>query len=402
MKSSTVVIVGSGVIGLSTAYHLAQKKFGRILLLDKGPVGDGSSSRSAGITTGLMWTETGVRARKVGLKLFRQLSEELEGYTFHNEHGCLNLFPPEMWPARDNLLPLYDRLSAPYEVLAADEIQRRWPALHPPEHIIGLHDPLGGYSEPDEYISALRRRNGELGIEICQNEMVVEALQAKGRVTGLRTTTRIIEADAVVSTVHVWSLALWRQLGLSLPMKTFVHQRYVTAPYSTPLRAPAVNANGQPYCGYFRPANGNRVLLGVETPECSESPVTAIDFHMSALKIPSGFRQRGIDKLVPVLPILRTATWETEHVGLLSLSMDGEPILGPVNRLPGLFIAGAFHSGGFSYNTVAGLLLAEFVADGHTSIDISTFSPDRFTDENEVGKYLSTSLTQEQVDSRRH
>ena len=59
--TSTAVIIGAGVTGLSTAYHLACKRFGRIIVLDKGPVGDGSSSRAAAIITGLLWSETGVR-----------------------------------------------------------------------------------------------------------------------------------------------------------------------------------------------------------------------------------------------------------------------------------------------------------------------------------------------------
>jgi sarcosine oxidase subunit beta len=54
MASPTAVIVGGGVTGLSTAYHLALRRFGRIILLDKGPVGDGSSSRAAAIITGLL------------------------------------------------------------------------------------------------------------------------------------------------------------------------------------------------------------------------------------------------------------------------------------------------------------------------------------------------------------
>src|SRR4051794_37035248 len=157
MPNATVVIIGGGVTGLSTAYHLARKQFGRIILLDKGPVGDGSSSRAAAIITGLLWSETGVRARQIALRRFRELSDELDGYRFQAV-GCLNWFDPPSWPEREWLLPLYDRLGAPYEVLDGAAVRRCWPALRPPDGWVGLHDPCGGYSEPDEYLPALADR----------------------------------------------------------------------------------------------------------------------------------------------------------------------------------------------------------------------------------------------------
>src|SRR6266436_7006948 len=172
MSSTTAIIIGGGVIGLSTAYHLAHKKFGRIILLEKGAIGEGSSSRAAGITTGLLWSETGVRARKKGIELFEQFSQELVGYRYHNEHGCLNLFSPELWPARSALLPLYERLGAPYDILKAAQVRKSWPELHPPADYMGLHDPLGGYSEAEEYIAALARRVREMGVEIRESEKV--------------------------------------------------------------------------------------------------------------------------------------------------------------------------------------------------------------------------------------
>src|SRR5215471_3294018 len=98
-----VIIIGGGVIGLSAAYHLARRRCGPIVLIEKGPVGDGSSSRAAGIITGLLWSETGVRVRKLSLTRFRELSDELDGYTFQAV-GCLNLFDPESWPERAALL----------------------------------------------------------------------------------------------------------------------------------------------------------------------------------------------------------------------------------------------------------------------------------------------------------
>lgn len=101
----TTLIIGAGVTGLSTAYHLLRMNAGRVVVLEQEKVGAGSSSRAAGITTGLLWTETGVRARQTATRWFRHLSGELPGYTYHNEHGCLNLFSPALWPGREALLP---------------------------------------------------------------------------------------------------------------------------------------------------------------------------------------------------------------------------------------------------------------------------------------------------------
>jgi len=399
MGARTVVIVGGGVIGLSTAYQLALRRYGRIVILEKGRLGGGSSCRAAGITSGLLWSETGVRARKVGLQLFRELGRTLPGYTYHDEHGCLNLFSPELWPAREKLLPLYDRLGAPYRILSAAEMGRRWPALRPPGDFIGLHDPAGGFSEPPEYLSALARAAAGLGVEIHEREKAVEWVLESGRLIGVRTLLGMFRADAVVATVHAWTLPALAPLAVRPPVKHFVHQRYLSAPVSARLDFPPVNAD--PFGGYVRPAAGNRLLLGVETPEREDWKVDSTDFEMSGLKAPPGLRDRTVKEFRAFLPALADATWESEQVGLISFSMDGEPVLGPVAAVPGLFLGHAFHSGGFAYNPVAGLLLAEWVSEGRTSIDVSAFSPDRFA-AAEAEKHLATTIPQKDAFRRRH
>jgi 4-methylaminobutanoate oxidase (formaldehyde-forming) len=400
MALAATVIVGGGVIGLSTAYHLARRKFGKVLLLDKGLVGDGSSSRAAGIITGLLWSETGVVARKKSLELYRALSQDLDryGYKFHRV-GALNLFDEQSWPEREKLLPLYRRVGAPFEIMGAGEIRRRWPELHPVDDYIGLFDPLGGYIEPDHYLPALTKRNRELGVEIREHQKVVDFLIRNGRVAGVRTPEGILEAEAVVCTVYAWTRKVVEPLGLRLPVKAFVHQRYTTKPLPSPVEFPAINAN--PLGGYIRPAFGNRLLAGIETLEREEYRVTSADFHMSELSAPAELRETIMKNFVPLAPVLGNTSWETEKVGLITYSLDGEPILGPVAELPGFYVGVAFHSGGFAYNPVAGLLLAEFVAEGRTSIDVRAFSPGRF-DATDVESYLGTSVTQRDSFRRRH
>ena len=399
MSAHTTIIIGGGVIGLSTAYHLARRRHGRITVLEKGVLGEGSSSRAAGITTGLLWSETGIRARKIGIRLFRELARELDGYSYHDERGCLNLFSPELWPAREKLLPLYDRLGAPYEILASPEIRGRWPELNPPDGFLGLHDPSGGYSEPEEYLKALARRLRALGVDIREHQKVTGLIVERERLVGVQTADEDLKADAVVSTVHAWTLPFLKPLGVRFPVKHFVHQRYLSAPFREPLAFPPLNAD--PYGGYLRTAFGNRILLGVETPDREEWKVTSTGFHMSELSAPSALCDEAVKRFRPFCPALAGATWESAHVSLISFSSDGEPILGPVAEVPGLFVGLAFHSGGFSYNTVAGMLLAEFVVQGKTALDVSAFSPNRFG-RDLVSAHLATTVEQTQAVRRRH
>ncbi len=303
MKSSAAIIIGGGVIGLSTAYHLAKRKFGKVIVLEKGLVGDGSSSRAAGIITGHLWSEPGVMARKKGLELYRELSKELRDYGYRfQDVGCLNLFDPASWPEREGLLPLYERCGAPFEILSAREVNRRWPALTPREDFIGLYDPRGGYSEPHEYIPALTKKVRELGVEILEHQVAREFITRNGHVKGVRTDTAPFEADAVICTVYSWTLPLIGKLGWKLPVKTFVHQRYVTRPLSSLVNFPAVNAN--PLLGYVRPAHGRRLLVGIETADRSEYRVPTLDWHMSAVSADPKLKDRIMKNFSSLTPDL--------------------------------------------------------------------------------------------------
>src|SRR5262245_22748799 len=299
--TAAAIIIGGGVIGLSTAYHLARKRYGRIIVLEKDVVGDGSSHRAAGIITGLQLTEPSIRARSRSLQLFRELSEELDGYRFQDV-GCLNLFDPPSWEERRALLPLYERLGAPFEILGTKAMRQRWPAFVPPDDFMGLFDPLGGYSEPDDYVPALAKRCRALGVEIREHQAVTGFVTRNGRIAGAICGGVDIEADAVVCTVHAWMATTLAPLALRFPVKTFVHQRYLTRPLAAPVAIPAINAN--PLHCYARPASGGRLLLGYETADREEWPVTSTAFHMSALSAAERVRGDLKTAFLPCLPAL--------------------------------------------------------------------------------------------------
>ena len=399
MKSA--IVIGAGVTGLSTAYHLAKRGYGRVIVLEKNEIGAGSSSRAAGISTGLLWSETGVRARRHALRIFREFSNELPRYIFHNEHGCLNLFSPELWPARAALLPLYDRLEAPYQVLSPAEIRRRWPGLNPADDYLGLLDPTGGYSEPAEYIPGLTQRARALGVEIRENVQVDEICLKQGRTCGVKTAEGVIPADVVIVATYAWIQPLLASIGVSLPIKTFVHQRYVSAPLDNPVQFPPINAD--PFNGYIRPSKGNRILLGIETPDRDDFKVSALDFRLERLTATPDLIAPAVERFKGFLPSLADLQWESTHIGLITFSMDGEPIIGPVTGVDGLWVGNCFHSGGFSYSPATGFFLAELVATGSAPIDLTAFSPARFASTPaQTTEYVASTVPQRNASRRRH
>ncbi len=398
MDDRTIIIVGAGVTGLSTAYHLALRKAGKIIVIDQGSMGNGSSSRAAGIITNLLWTETGVVARKIAIQRFRELSGELQAYRFNN-CGCLNWFDNHSWKERETILKLYDRHDVPYEILSAVEIRKRWPDLRPKDNILGLFDPNGGYSEPNEYLPAITTACLKSGVSLREHLALKSILTKSGRVTGVLTEKGPIAADVVISTSYAWTNLVLDTVDIQLPVKSFVHQRYVTRQLSKPLQIPAVNAN--PLYGYFRPASDGRLLVGYETANRQEYKVVQSGFSMTSLSAPPEVPQLLMETFSEVLPALETTSIESEHVGIITFSMDNEPIVGPIRQVEGLFVAVAFHSGGFAYNPVTGMLLADYVIDGKPRIDLSAFLPDRF-DSSESKKYLAATLRQNSPVQRRH
>ena len=374
-RPQSVVVIGAGVTGLSTAFHLVEKGMERVVVVDKGTVGGGSSLQAGGIITMLMATETEVRARAISLDLFERFSRILDGYHFH-QVGCLNLSVENASAKTSESREMWRRLGGQFEVLSGGEISERFPDLAAQETDIGVLDLRSGYSEPHRYIPALRAKLEDMGVEIRENEPVVGFDLRNDRVRGVVTEGGTIETDAAVCAVNAWTNHVLSLVGFRTPYKNFVHERFVTKPFPEPPRLPAVNDHI--LNGYVRPTDDNRLLLGTSVDNLGAYEMRGPDFDVSELEPHPDALPFLKENLVRRLPMMEGAKWDYHTVGLISLAHDVKPVIGPVPGVDGLFVGAHFHSGGFAYNPVSGLLIAEHVVDGGTSIDSEMYSPARF------------------------
>ncbi|MYB50533.1 MAG: FAD-binding oxidoreductase [Dehalococcoidia bacterium] len=374
-RPQSVVVIGAGVTGLSTAFHLVEKGVERVVVVDKGSVGGGSSLQAGGIITMLMPTETEVRARSISLDLFERFSRILDGYHFH-QVGCLNLATEKIFAGAAPLRDMWRRLGGRFEVLRGGEISERFPDLAAYESDIGVLDLRSGYSEPHRYIPALRTKLEDMGVEIREREAVVGFDLHNGRVKGVVTDGGTIETDSAVCAVNAWTNHVLSLAGFRTPYKNFVHERFVTQPFPEPPRLPAVNDHI--LNGYVRPTDDNRLLLGTSVDNLGSYEMHGPDFDVSELDPHPEALPFLKENLVRRTPMLEGAEWDYHTVGLISLAYDVKPVIGPVPGVDGLYVGAHFHSGGFAYNPVSGLLLAEHVVDGGTRINSDLYSPARF------------------------
>lgn len=385
-KPDTVVIVGAGIAGLCTAFHVKEKGVTRVVLLDKGKIGSGSSRRSGAVNTMLMSTETGTRARSITMDIFERFSKILDNYSFH-QVGCMSINNEQQYKEGEHEQEIYRRCGAKFEILGPKETEKRYPALRLKENEICVLDLRGGWNEPDTYIAALSAKIREMGVEIIEDDPVEEFIQEDGAVKGVRARTAgELRADATVCTLNAWANSLMTGVGQPIPAHNYVHERFMSAPFETVPDIPATNDNACEV--YYRPTEDNRLLFGTGAHEPVRYTMPGIDFNYSQLELhpaPESFIRNAIRER---LPIMERVELEQHRIGLISMTADTLPNIGPVGALPGLYLGCNFNSGGFGYHAVAGLLLSEFIVDGQTRIDVTEFSPDRFKD-IDVEAYLA-------------
>ena len=386
IKPDTVVIVGAGIAGLCTAFHVKEKGVNRVVLLDKGKVGSGSSSRSGAVNTMLMSTETGTRARSITMDIFERFSKILDNYSFH-QVGCMSISSEQQYRDGEHEQEMHTRCGGRFEVLRATETMKRYPALHLKQDECCVLDLRGGWNEPDTYIAALSAKIREMGVEVLEDDPVEEFLQEDGKVKGVRARQAgELRADATVCTLNAWANSLMTGIGQPIPAHNYVHERFMSAPFAQVPNIPATNDNACEI--YYRPTEDDRILFGTGAHEPARYTMPGIDFDYSQLELdpaPEPFIRNAIRER---MPIMEGVELEQHRIGLISMTADTLPNIGPVGALPGLYLGCNFNSGGFGYHAVAGLLLSEFIVDGQTRIDVAAFSPDRFKD-IDVEAYLA-------------
>ena len=367
-KTADVVVIGGGVVGVSIAYHLALKKAGKIILLEKGQLGEGSTSRCVGGIRVQFSTEINIRFSLEALKTFEHFEEEFGVNPEFRRIGYLFLAttPVEMKVFEGNK-GLQAKFGIPVELLETDEIRQRWPYLRTDDVLGGTYCPLDGYAGPSEVLSGFVAGAKREGAKIYEG-MEATGISLKGsRVSGVRTKDGEISTPVIVNAGGPFAASVGEMAGVKVPVKPLRRQVFVTAPFQ--LTDQTIPLTIDFHRGwYFRKEVDGLLLSGPLDREPSFN--LGVDYDAMA---------EAAENAMYRVPLLEKARIARGWAGLYEISPDNHAILGPFPGLEGFFLANGFSGHGFQHSPAVGKVIAELIAEGKAkTIDISALSIERF------------------------
>jgi glycine/D-amino acid oxidase-like deaminating enzyme len=378
-QQASTVIVGGGIWGLSTAYHLARAGRTDVQVLERnGRPFDETTSQAAGLVGQIRATPLMRRAIRYAIDLFTGFEQETGHDPGFRQVGSLLLaLTPERVVSFEEHVEHANESGVEARFVDEAEMSRLAPHLDVDLVEGGYFVPNGGYLDPRQCARAFCGAAEDLGARI-RTDTVARGLSVRdGRVVGVETDRGLLEAEQVVVTAGPWTAMLTKTVGYEPAMVPIRHQRVTTAPApGIPDHHPVVRITDAS-C-YLRPEEGGYLYGFFEPNPTSYDLEELIGFRTAEIEEPVGVMEEARERLAPIFPVLEGLEIAAYMRGLTTFAPDGAYLVGPVPQVEGHFAATGCAALGIAGSAAVGRWLANWVAWGDPGEDLTSVDLDRF------------------------
>jgi sarcosine oxidase subunit beta len=379
MERFDAIVIGGGVIGVSIAYHLARLGCRRVLLLEQGQLGSGTTAQSSCLVRTHYSVPENVALANAGLAVFRNFAQYLEDPEADAGFTRCGLLIVAAADARADALR--DTLAVERSVgidareIGADDARAIHPLLNLDDIAAIGWEPDAGYADAYLTLSAFARSARRLGATIREGSAVTDLVRdASGRVMGVVTAAGTIAAGFVVSAQNIWSRQLAAWTGIDVPLTLSRHAVFtLEAPVPYTRNLPVLKDLASPGKLYMRSYGGSQLLVGdgnegetIADPDTEQADV-ALDY----------VAEIG-EQVAHRLPVFAEAGLAASWTGVYDVTPDWNPVLGALPGLEGLYVAYGFSGHGFKLSPIVGRLVAQHALGLPTDLPLAPYSFARF------------------------
>lgn len=377
-----VVIIGGGVIGTSVAYHLTKLGLTDVVLIEQGQLSSGTTWHAAGLVGQLRASESATRLVQYSTQLYAELENETGLSAGYKRCGGVTVARTEdrMTQLRRTAASA-EAFNMECELLSPEQALEHYPVMRVDDLVGAIWLPGDGKANPTDLTFALAKGARMRGARIHEKTRVLDVLTAAGRVSGVRTDAGDIEAEIVVNCAGQWAKQIGAMAGVNVPLHSAEHF-YVVSERIDGVHPDLPILRDPDGYTYFKEEVGGLVIGGFE-PEAKP--------WVSPDQIPYPFEFQLLDEdwehfevlmnsALLRIPVLEVTGIKKFYNGPESFTPDNQFILGAAPELENFFVGAGFNSVGIATAGGAGRALAEWIANGAptgdlTGVDIRRFAP---------------------------
>ncbi|MFK7941864.1 MAG: FAD-dependent oxidoreductase [Paracoccaceae bacterium] len=375
--SAKTVVIGGGIIGCSTAYHLAHMGE-EVVLLERAQLTSGSTWHAAGLVGQLRSSANITQLLGHSVDLYKRLEEETGQATGWKMNGGLRLAcNAERWEEVRRQATTAHSFGLEMHLLSAQEAQDLWPLMDVSDVVGAAFLPTDGQANPSDIAQALAKGARAKGAVLAEDTPVIRIIVEKDRIAGVETARGTIACERLVCCAGLWTRTLSASIGVNVPLVPIEHQYMVTESMDVPTDLPTLRDPDR--LTYWKEGVGGLVMGGYEPnpiPWAVDGPPDRFSFQL--LDNNTDRFEQLMELALPRVPALETAGIKQMINGPESFTPDGNFILGEAPEQPGFFVGAGFNAFGIASGGGAGMALAEWVANGTPPFDLWSVDIRRF------------------------
>jgi len=378
-SNASVVVIGGGIIGCSTLYHLAKMGVTDAILVERNQLTSGTTWHSAAQVRALRHSRNLTKMIQYSVDLYSQLEQETGQAVGWIQKGSLSIATN-----RDRLIHIQrqEALARAYGIpaysISAGEAQERWPLMNASDVLGAVWSPDDGRVSPSDVCAALTKGAKSLGARIFEKTDVTRVLTENGKVKGVETAAGTVLCDAIALCTGLWSHEFGKKNGVEVPLLACEHFYLLTKPIEGITGNTPTLSDHDSHL-YIRDDSGG-LLVGCFEPIGKPIPpgVLTENFEFGLLPEDWDHFEPMMINALHRLPALETAEVRMLLNGPESFTPDGSFMLGETTETRGLFLGCGMNSVGLAAGGGAGMNLAHSIIHGFPAYDLSEADAKRF------------------------